>query len=148
MLLKPKELQEYLNTTDEGTRENPKVLRLTMKYKLALYLGFTLKWDYDSKNEYTSNPYSEKLVFYLYPVFKLSHEKFDFFWCGMWNNIMDDILPKMREDNLITKELESAILGLDRKKIFSLIVARLDKHVPDMVCPFPNIKDLVDKSDN
>ena len=145
MLLKPKELPQYLNTTNEGTRENPKVEELEWEYKLALYLGFALKWDYDYRNEYTRDPYTEKQVFYLTAVFKLSHDKFDSFWCNTWDSIMDDILPKMREDNLITKELESAILGLDRKRIFSLIMDRLDKHVPDMSCPFKNVTEFVEK---
>ena len=145
MFLKPKELEKYLNTTNEGTRENPKIYRLDWEYKLALFLGFNVKWDFDYRMEYEYKPYVEKQVYYLRPVFKFSHEKFDSFWCDGWSNIMESILPKMRQDNLITNELELAILTFDRNKIFSLIMDILDKHIPDMPCPFINVTDFVEK---
>lgn len=147
MLLKPKELDQYLNTTNEGTRENPKVCPLHWAYKLALYLGFTLRWDYDYNYSYTSQPYTEVQTFYLKPVFKRSHEKFDGFWSDTWDNIMSDILPKMREDNFISKDLESDILGLNRKRVFSTIMDILDKRIPDMPCPFKNVDEFIKKKD-
>ena len=107
MFLKPKELEKYLNTTNEGTYENPKIYRLDWEYKLALFLGFNVKWDFDYRMEYEYKPYVEKQVYYLRPVLKFSHEKFDSFWCDGWSNIMESILPKMRQDNLITNELQN-----------------------------------------
>jgi hypothetical protein len=147
MILKPKDLEKYFTTSNEGTRDNPKVNKLPRNYKLALYLGFKLKWDYSWFTRVEYHPkYVTTAVYELSPIFKLSHQAFYFYWSRDWSYIMTYILPKMREDNLINEELEEEILKFDLDSVSLLINNIIDKHIPDMENPFKFTDDFVEKS--
>jgi hypothetical protein len=83
MFLKPKELKDYINTDGSGTDKfNSKVSELPKSYKLALYLGYSLKWDYDW--DWEDRWKADVKIHTISPVFKKSHDKYDN-WYFCWN---------------------------------------------------------------
>lgn len=143
MYLKPKELQNYVNTTGEGTRENPKVKELPWNYKLPLYLGYTIKWDYDWRTEVEYSPnYKTWNEWTITPRFKKSHDSFDCHWdYNNWDFLMEVLLPKMEEDGLLNEIIKEFVLSFDRWSVIVECMNIINKEVTDINYPFINIKE-------
>jgi hypothetical protein len=60
------EYEKYKNGAMDGTKENPVIGRFDKNYKLALYLGYKLKWDYDYSYNNSINGYFHVIE----PMFK------------------------------------------------------------------------------
>jgi hypothetical protein len=143
MILNSKELGKYYNTTNIGTEENPKVEKLKPEYKIALFLGFTLKWKYSIRTSRII--YNKERTYYLEPVFKKSRETFCFCHIRDWHFTMIYILPKIKEDNLMTEKLKNLLLNFDLKEVIKETTKILDKKIKDIENPFNNIKEFVEK---
>ena len=140
-----KEIDQYSKTTNEGTRENPKVLPLPWNYKLPLYLGYSIKWDYDYKLKTEYNPYKQWYEYDIKPVFKQSHHRFDCFWdYNNWDFLMGELLPKMENDGLLNETIREFILSFDRWSVIVECMMVINKHVPDIEFPFVNIDKWVE----
>jgi hypothetical protein len=149
MFLKTKkELESFINTTGEGTKQNPKVFQLPWNYKLPLYLGYVIKWDYDFYMEKTYNPiYKETLVYEIKPYFKQSHESFNCLWdYTSWDFVMDILLPKMEKDNLITDDIRKEVLKFNRGLVTFKCFDIINKYVKDIDYPFVNIVNRVENA--
>ena len=146
MILKTKkDLEKVSKTTGEGTKENPKVEKLPWNYKIPLYLGYQIKWDstLSYKEEYTTE-YRQWIVYEIKPVFKKSYDSFDCFWhYRNWDFLMEVLLPKMVEDNLLTADIRKKILAFDRKAVILKCFKIIDEHVKDIDYPFVNISDKI-----
>jgi hypothetical protein len=146
MYLKKNELKNYINTTNEGTKENPKITLLPWNYKLPLYLGYQIKWDYDGyfKQEY-SPVYKQWREYEITAKFKKSHDRFDCFWgYNNWDFLMGELLPKMENDGLLDETIREFVLMFDKWSVIVECMRVINKHVPDIDYPFVNVTKRVD----
>lgn len=149
MLLKTKkELAMFANTTGGGTKENPKVNVLPWNYKIPLYLGYEIKWDYDYKKhyDYSQIPYKETMTYDISPIFKKSYDTFacqTYYWD--WDFLMETLLPKMVEDKLITDSIRKKILKFDRTGVIIESYKIIDQHLSYVIYPFVNIVNRIEK---
>lgn len=142
MILKPIEVKNYYPTDNSGTDpKNPEVKELPKAYKVALYLGYSLKWDYKVIEPYWADK-NEKAKHHLVPIFKKSHDRIDFFYLRRWHEIFKSILPQMKKDGLISDKLKDVIFELDEEKTMLEIIKIIDKQIKDIKSPFLNIKKL------
>jgi hypothetical protein len=100
---------------------------LIKNYKLALYLGYKLKWDYDYSYNNSINGYFHVIE----PMFKKSYNRFDF-TCLMihnytWDFIMVEVLPKIKEDGLYDDTMSKSLNDLDLVSLFNAIMVVINK---------------------
>lgn len=143
--LKPNEISKYKDSITDGTRDNPFIEPLDENYKLALYLGYSVKWDYEYYfTKYYNSP--DRSVYKIKPVFKKSYDRFDFnmgtanYCTYQWWFIMDDLLPKIKSDGLFNDEIQKSLLNLDLKAIFNECMKVINSRVKDFKYPFNKIK--------
>lgn len=143
--LKTNEIAKYKDSITDGTKDNPFIERLDDNYKLALYLGYTVKWDYDYYyTKYYNSP--DRSAYKIKPIFKKSYNRFDFnmgtaeYCTYPWWFIMDDLLPKIKQDGLFNDNIQKVLLDLDLKNIFNECMVIINKKVKDFKYPFNKIK--------
>lgn len=147
MFLKPKELEKFYNTNNIGKdKENPKINKLDIKYKMAIYLGYSLKWnsDYQYDRWDFEKSKEDRYNWHLTPFFKKSRETFDFnFYSNTWNFFMREMLPKLKEDGFVSNKLNEYILNSDLDNVEKETIKILDKKIKDIKNPFINVKEFV-----
>ena len=141
-----KEIDKFVNTTNEGTQNNPKIVELPWNYKVPLYLGYKIKWDYDFDVKEEYNPFKRTYFYTITAKFKKGHDSFNCFWdYSNWDFLMEVLLPKMQADNLITAEICSSILKYDRESVTLKCFDIIKKQVKDAEFPFVNVVERVEK---
>ena len=135
MFIKPKELAQYVNTDNSGSDKfNPKIYDLPKSYKLALYLGYSVKWDHDYR---FTDIWNKNKFYFIDPVFKKSYDRYDnWYFHNNWNSLFDVVIPKLKADNLLTDEIKESVFNCDQHKTLDLILKVIDKHVKDIKSPF------------
>lgn len=143
--LKPIQHKNYIGQKTLGTKDQPHVVALPDTYKVALYMGYTLKWDYEFDIQENWSPTTYKTTrtesYSLVPIFKKSYERFDFHF-GYLSNISwiyETLLPVMQNKGDFTQEIKDAMLSLDGKQFTKEIIDRINSVVKDLKIPFiPN----------
>jgi hypothetical protein len=129
----------YKQCLNDGTKDNPYIYGVDDNYKLAIYLGYLLKWDYDYEYSNKDNSY----FYYLKPYFKKSYNRFEFsyaFYKGKddyypysvgysWDFIIDEVLPKMKADGLYNNSINEALINLDKITTFKEFMVVLNKKI-------------------
>lgn len=154
MFLKTKsEFEAVRNTTQEGTRENPKVELIPWMHNVARFLGYQPKWDHEVIYDRYYDRDKQEMIYTtkstLKPVFKKSRDTFNFgYGCFDWYFLMEVLLPEMREANIITKDIQTALISLDKEKIVKLAINAIEnymvKNYPPVENPFDSIPNIVE----